>query len=97
MIAFPFLNRGFNNNEFLFMMMDSLSTDEIFKRIALVPFFGNVKDLKGIKDDIMIMTEKEWYCPDGVFNTCRILKKWELIFLNASKRGKRVKGDFEHL
>ena len=87
--CFSFLKSGFDNNEFLFIMMDSLSKDEIFKRIAKEWNFGNMKDLEGIKDDIIITTTKEWYYPDGDFNTYRILKKWELTFSNASKRGKR--------
>lgn len=48
-----------------------------------------MKDLEGIKDDIIITTPKEWYYPDGDFNTLIILKKWELTFSNASKRGKK--------
>lgn len=32
--CFSFLKSGFDNNEFPFMMMYSLSKDEIFKRIA---------------------------------------------------------------
>ena len=48
-----------------------------------------MKDLEGIKDDIIITTPKEWYYPYGDFNTCRILQKWVYAFSNASKRGKR--------
>ncbi len=57
------------------MMMDSLSKDEIFKRIAKEWDFGNVKDLEGIKDDIIITTLKEWYYHNGDFNAYRILLK----------------------
>ncbi len=55
--------------------MDSLTKDEIIKRIAKEWNFGNVKDFEGIKDDIIITTPKEWYYPDGDLNTFRILKK----------------------
>lgn len=48
-----------------------------------------MKDLEGIKDDIIITTPKEWYYPDGDFNTCRVLQKWAYAFSNAPKRGKR--------
>lgn len=86
--CFSFLKSGFDDNEFLFIMMDSLSKDEIIKRIAKEWNFGNVKDFEGLKDDIIITTPKELYYPDGDF-TYRILKKWEFAFSNASKRGKR--------
>ena len=49
----------------------------------------NMKDLEGIKDDIIITTPKEWYYPYGYFNTYRILQKWAYAFSNASERGKR--------
>ncbi len=87
--CFSFLKSGFDNNEFFFIMMDSLSKDEIIKRIAKKWNFGNVNDFEGLKDDIIITTPKEWYYPDGDFNTYIILKKWEFAFSNASKRGKR--------
>jgi hypothetical protein len=73
--CFSFLKSGFDNNEFLFIMMDSLPKDEIIKRIAKEWNFGNVKDFEGIKDDIIITTPKEWYYHDGDLNTFRILKK----------------------
>jgi hypothetical protein len=47
-----------------------------------------MNDFESLKDDIIITTPKEWYYPDGDFNTYRILKKWDLAFSNASKRGK---------
>ncbi len=71
--CFYFLKSCFYNNEFLFIMVDSLSKDEIIKRIAKELNFGNVKDFEGLKDDIIIMTPKKWYYPDGNFNTYRIL------------------------
>ncbi len=87
--CFSFLKAGFDNNEFLFIMMESLSKDEIFNRIAKEWNIGDTEELEGIKDDILITTPKEWYYPDDDFNTYRILKKWELTFSNASKRGKK--------
>ena len=74
--------------------MDSLSKDETSKRIAKEWNFVNMKDLEGIKDDIIITTPKEWYYPDRGFYTYRILQKWAYDFSNASKKGKR---DFDHL
>ena len=69
--------------------MGSLSKDETFNRIAKEWNFVNIRDLEGIKDDIIITTPKEWYYPDDDFNICRILQKWAYAFSNASKRGKR--------
>lgn len=65
--CFSFLKSGFDNNEFLFIMMDSLSKDEIIKRIAKEWNLGIVKDFEGLRDGIIIMTPKEWYYPDGDF------------------------------
>lgn len=87
--CFSFLRDGFDNNEFLFVMLESLSKDEIFKKIAKEWNIDNMEELEGIKGDILITTPKEWYYPDGDFDTFRILKKWELTFSNASKRGKK--------
>ncbi len=92
--CFSFLKAGFDNDELLFIMMESLSKDGIFKKIAKEWDIDNTKELGGIKDDILITTPKEWYYPDGDFNTYRILKKWELTFSYASKREKR---GFAHL
>ena len=87
--CFSFLKAGFDNNEFLFIMIESLSKDEIFNRISQEWNIGNTKELEGIKSDILVTTPKEWYYPDGDFNTYRILKKWESTFSNASIRGKK--------
>ena len=48
-----------------------------------------MKDLEGIKDDIIITTTKKWYYPDGDFNTYGIPKKREYAFSNASRGGYR--------
>lgn len=53
-----------------------------------------MKDLEGIKDDIIITTTKEWYYPDGDFNTYGIPKKREYAF---SMPQEATKGDFDHL
>ncbi len=87
--CFSFLKSGFDNNEFLFLMMGSIPKDEIYKKMTKQWNIDNIKEIEDKKDDIIITTPKEWYYPDGDFNTYRILKKLELTFSNAAKRGKK--------
>ncbi len=90
--CFSYLKSGFDNNEFLFMMMDCLSKDEVIERIAKEQNFGSIKDFEGLKDDIIITTPKERYYTDADFNAYGILKGWEFAFSNASKGVKGTSG-----
>ncbi len=85
--CFSFLKSGFDDNEFLFIMMYSLSKGEIFKRSAKEWNFVNMKDLEEIKDDIIITTPKEWHYPDGDFDTYRIPEKMGSDFFKCLKKG----------
>ena len=53
-----------------------------------------MKGLEGIKDDIIITTTKEWYYPDGDFNTYGIPKNGNMLF-QMPQEG--ATGDFGHL
>ncbi len=85
--CFSFLKSGMDNNEVVFIMTDYLSKGEFCKKISNELIIDNVQELEN-KGDLIITTTREWYYPDGNFNTERILKKWETIFSNTLKRGK---------
>jgi hypothetical protein len=88
--CFSFLKMGLDNNEAIFMLLENLSKEEIFERIAKELDIENVKDVKRMESngDMIITTALEWYYPDGILNTELIQKRWESIVLNAIKQGK---------
>ena len=83
-IAFLFLNQVLITMNFLLWWCILCLKMKFLREL---PKNGTVimKDLEGIKDDIIITTTKEWYYPDGDFNTYGIPKKGKYAFSNASR------------
>jgi hypothetical protein len=57
--CFSFLKSGYDNNEFLFVMLESMPKDEIYKKIAKEWNIDNMAELDVITDDFVITTPKE--------------------------------------
>ena len=88
--CFSFLRTGLDNNEVVFMILEDIPREEIYKKITIEWKIESVKDVKQMEEngDIIITSAKEWYYPDGILNIETIQKRWELTVLNALKKGK---------
>ena len=88
--CFSFLRTGLDNNEVIFIIIDDISKDEIYKKISIELNVESVKDVKQMEEngDIIITSAMEWYYPDGILNIERVKKRWESTVLNALKKGK---------
>lgn len=92
--AFEFLKQGWQKSEFVMLITDMMSKDEILDRIGND---WNVDSRKLESDgDLVIKSTKEWYFPDGVARPEAIGRKWTAIASMVSMKGKnglRVFGD----
>ncbi len=86
--CFSFVKMGLDNDEIILLMVECIPTDEIYNKIINEYHITNIKELEE-QGDVIITTAKEWYYPDGNFDTSRILKKWESTFTDILKKGKK--------
>lgn len=85
-----FIKTGIDNNELVFIMIDSLDIEEISQKIIKKNNQSITKDMIN-EDNILLTTTKEWFYPDGNFNTSRIIKRWEKVFLKVKKEKKGLR------
>lgn len=84
-----FIKTGIEKNELVFIMIDSLTKEEIHIIIETESDFTiKSKEITDRNNSIIITTTKEWFYPNGSFNTKRILNEWEKIFQKAKEENK---------
>ena len=92
--AFHFLQEGFDRGEAVMMITDEMTKDEILDRIGR-EWYVDGRELER-RGDITVKSVREWYFPDGVLRTDRIVANWMAITNLVASKGRpglRVFGD----
>jgi hypothetical protein len=93
--AFEFLQAGLDANEAVVLISNDVTKDEARKIISTKLKVDDIEDLEK-KGDILIITTKEAYFPDGKIDIDKIIAQWRSFSETAVSRGKkamRVFGD----
>lgn len=81
-----FLKKGLDCNESLMFITDKFSKEEICSELTK-RWNVDVYDLQE-KKQLIITTAKEWYFPDGKFDTEKLLSLWNKMTDEAVSNGK---------